>query len=161
MLTATTLCRSALILLEEGRDAEPREVPWPVGAERFTGIKGLFGAFLWVSDEELQLTLDAFVKARIIPMMDAWEQDFLKADLSPEYLILPKGFMDAKNERYNGVAMRCLFEENRPTKGHDVPSRVATYYDVSMDEFKEEPCSACISFWVHTPNAVVKLDADQ
>lgn len=159
-LTAKALCRAALVALDRLRHTTQPEA-WPENAYRWEGgIAGLYGMHLYIGDDDLYLDLDRFCETRLIPAVAAWVQDFPGVTLGPEYLILPLGFMDAANERGSGVAMRCLIEENRPVRDHKVPSRVARYYDVSMDEFKEEPCSMCVSFWVHTSDTAARLSEE-
>lgn len=159
VLTANTICRAALLTLEQARGTVPTVATWPKNAEPWPGaIKGLFGMFLFIRDEDRLTTLEHFCEGLLIPAIAAWEFSELRGiELGPQMLLIPRSFLDVANVFRDGISMRCLVEENRAVGDRDIPSRVAKYYDVSTDEFKTEPCSMCVSFWVHTPDTAARL----
>ncbi len=151
-LTATAICRSALLLLSKSRDAPA--CPWPSYAEpNNSPVAGLFGATAWLADDALMTDLDSFTEKVLRPLIEAWAAELRGVDLGPQYLRLPLGVMDADNARYDGIAMRCIVVADQPVGDRPVPSRQARYYDISTDEFKDAPCSMAVSFWVHTPDS--------
>ncbi len=158
ILTATMICRCALLHLETRAERIDDDASWPTWAESYGGgVEGLFGLIIFIEDDDLRMSLEAFYDSRLIPAMAAWERLFRDRELGPQLLILPKGFSGAANAVRDSISMRCLIEENRPVGDRDIPSRVARYYDITADEFKEAPCSMAISLWVHTPDTTARL----
>lgn len=160
-LTASQLCRTALISLQkarENRSAPPRP---PYASRFYAPVKGLFGALAFVLDDALAMDLDDFRWQIIDPLMAAWSHELGDTEMGSEYLLLPLGVLGAANERFCGTAMRCVIVEDHPVLERDVPSRVTRYYDISTDEFKDGPCSMAVSFWVHTPDTDARLSPDE
>lgn len=158
-LTAQTLCREALVILGAAMGQKKRKAKWPAATEPFKGgIKGLHGVLIYINDHELSGPPGRFLGTRLVPAIEAWAQDFRDTQLGGEYLQLPLGCTDAANERWHGVAMRCVIMQDQPVGARDLPGRHWTkYYDVACDEFKEDYCSTAVSFWVHTPDTAARL----
>jgi hypothetical protein len=152
-LTASMLCKEALLILRGVRHIRETSDALPANAEALRPMPGLFGLLIFIEDGDLELSIDGFAEKYLVPTIRAWAPSFHNEELGDQSLMLPLGFLSVSNERYDGLAVRCIITKNHPVGDRRIPSRLAEYYEAKTDEIKVGPCSMAISFWVHTPDA--------
>jgi len=162
-LTAIAIGRASLLQLSNALKSDAREVnsEMPVWAEATEPVRGLFGLCIFVQDADLSLSLDDFIRERLRPAIDPWSLSLQGKELGHRPLLLPMGFLSASNERYDGIALRCVIQQDRPVEGRAIPSRLVRWYDISQDRFLDDtPCSAAVLLHVHAVDTEARLADD-
>lgn len=152
ILTASILCREALMILRQARGGARGAWEWPTNALAVNPVEGLFGVVIYIGDDDILNGVEWFSDTHLIPAITAWGQTFRSEELGDQPMQLPLGVDAACNECLDGMAMRCVMVNNYPVREMPVPSRMGRYYDIGFDEWIEAPLSATVSFWVHTPD---------
>jgi hypothetical protein len=156
-LSAKVICRTSLCLLSEARGQYGE---FPERAESYeTSVRGLYGLRLWLAEGELATDLELFSRRRLLPAIKAWAALFHGVELGWQYLIKPMGFADAANERFNGVAMRCIINAADPIGDRPILGQMTRWYDVVNDEFRVVPCAPSLSLWVHAIDSDARYEA--
>lgn len=140
-LSASILCREALVLLHNMRgEEEGRPVPsdpYRISGQHFhSKYPGQLYVYQYIHESVLYWNLEKISVKIITPMMAELNEYVKVKELSGESMEIPMGVIDAANERYASMAMRAIIAEIFSPAGVGVETTFREkFYDVANDEY--------------------------
>lgn len=150
-ISASLACREAVRILGLFRQGHIFQTkPLSAKFNLDSPCAGLFYSNVALGKRTLHGSLERLSEDYIAPAMADLNSRTSSEPLGHEYMEIPFGVTDAANERWDGIAMRCLINDVQPVRdSKSVWSRAAKYYDVSTDDWVLGQCGIILHFAVH------------
>lgn len=151
-LSASIICREAVRLLRNEISHPTKGAMMGIASFEWTSPReGLFYESVAIADYDLEKSLGDFSEQFIWPAMRKMAKQVGNKSIGAEFMELPKGVIDAVNERFDGVALRTVIN-NVPVRAEFKGwSRTISYYDLEDDAIKSGPCGIMVLFTAHEP----------